>query len=233
MASYEKRNAPVVLCVVALHRIARPSLGGVDGGAPQPGMCTRAAPWLRPPAAQRMTRRGSPDPPIRDTSVCHERRSTIYTMDEPAAARHASSPFAAPIMAMGDAAIVRLSGTPWCAALINDPAWTPTRTESRVPKPTSEDSFFAETLGTQRTIRACLTLRPAHEEVGGDWAYRHIRVLMELGDGLNGHPRICHGGFVATMLDEVLGALIVLDIEARRRRGEAAQNMSCFTACEL
>lgn len=134
---------------------------------------------------------------------------------------------------MGDTAIARLSGTPWCAALINDPAWTPTRTASRVPKPTSEDSFFAETLGTPRTIRSCLTLRPK-EKAEGDMAFREVRTIMELGDGLNGHPRICHGGFVATMLDEVLGVLITLNIEERmKKRVDPHEGMSCFTACKF
>lgn len=133
---------------------------------------------------------------------------------------------------MADAAIARLSSTPWCDALISAPQWTPTRTASRVPKPTTEDSFFAETLGTSRTIRACLTLRPIEEDEG-DMAYKEVRTIMELGDGLNGHPRVAHGGFAATMLDEVCGVLITLNIEARVKRTMGPhEGMNCFTACE-
>ena len=132
-------------------------------------------------------------------------------------------------------AIAHLSQVPWCAALIQDPAWTPTRTDSRVPKPTSEDSFFAETLGTNRTIRYCLTLRPTQPEKEGP-EFREVKTIMDLGDGLNGHPRICHGGFVATMLDEICGVLITLNLEKKiaklREAGGPHSGMNCFTACE-
>jgi hypothetical protein len=145
---------------------------------------------------------------------------------------------------MGESAITRFSRTPWCHALISSPHWTPTSTDSRLPKASSEDSFFAETLATDRTIRACLTLRPTAEYKGDDgepdkWiVYDEVRTILELGDGLNGHPKIAHGGFVATMLDEVMGVLITRNIQARverkKRRGEStAEVMSCFTACEL
>jgi thioesterase superfamily protein 4 len=59
--------------------------------------------------------------------------------------------------------------------------------------------------------------------------------MMDLGDGLNGHPKICHGGFVATMLDEVIGVLITLNLVPKMERlkieGSRSQ-LNCFTACE-
>lgn len=59
---------------------------------------------------------------------------------------------------------------------------------------------------------------------------------MDLGDGLNGYPQIAHGGFVATLLDEVCGVLIVLNVEAQgQRQKELGQSetpsMTYFTAC--
>lgn len=143
------------------------------------------------------------------------------------------------------AAIARLSSTPWCAALLSDPAWEPAQTWSRVAKPHRDggaDSFFAETLATNRTIVNCLTLRPKDLNDGwiegkeGEPAYREVRTIMELGDGLNGHPKICHGGFVATMLDEVTGVLIQFNLERKVRRlkreGKRSAGLSCFTACK-
>jgi acyl-coenzyme A thioesterase THEM4 len=132
-------------------------------------------------------------------------------------------------------AIEHFSKTPWVRALIEDPAWTPTRTASRVPKATSEDSFFAETLGTNRTIRHCLTLRPAVSEADGP-EFRHVLTIIDLGDGLNGHPKICHGGFVATMLDEVCGVLLMLNLERKDKEmkekfGPLAK-ATTFTACQ-
>jgi thioesterase superfamily protein 4 len=59
--------------------------------------------------------------------------------------------------------------------------------------------------------------------------------MMDLGDGLNGHPKICHGGFVATMLDEVIGVLITLNLVPKMERLKlegARSQLNCFTACE-
>jgi thioesterase superfamily protein 4 len=138
---------------------------------------------------------------------------------------------------MADAISDRLASIPWVSALLNDPKWTRTRTTSRVPKSSGEDSFFAETLATDRTIRACLTLRPT-EMAEGDLPYREIITIVDLGDGLNGYPQICHGGMIATLLDEVCGVLIVelnkersLHLAKESVPGEAILNASYMTAC--
>ncbi|KAF2871998.1 HotDog domain-containing protein [Massariosphaeria phaeospora] len=136
-----------------------------------------------------------------------------------------------------EAAIAHLSHTPWCAALLANPAWTPTPTASRTPKPTTEDSFFAVTLNTPRTIRACLTLRPT-TPAPADPAFPHVMTLLDLGSALNGHAGIAHGGLVATLLDETCGVLITLNLEykvARMRMREAGDlgaqaGMNGFTA---
>lgn len=125
---------------------------------------------------------------------------------------------------------------PWAVALLKDRDWTHAKTASRVPKASGEDSFFAETLATDRTIRALHTLKPV-KELDEDLAYREIKEIVVLGDGLNGYPQICHGGFVATMLDEVCGVLIVLNMEKRmerlRKTGPAQPHtdMAYMTAC--
>jgi|TARA_R110002003_G_scaffold44_16_gene3407 hypothetical protein len=138
---------------------------------------------------------------------------------------------------MGDATVDQIASVRWAADLIKDPKWTRTRTASRLPKESGEDSFFAETLATDRTIRACLTLRPT-EEIDDELAYQEIVTIVQVGDGLNGYPQICHGGFVATMLDEVCGVLIVLNTEKSAERmkesGRAGiPTMNYMTACEL
>jgi hypothetical protein len=124
---------------------------------------------------------------------------------------------------------------PWCANLINDPAWTPCNTSSRQAKGSTEDSFFAETLKSDRTIHKLLSMhRKAVAE--GSPAIQEVRTLMDLGNGVNGHPDICHGGFVATMLDEVIGVLLTLNlaIEQGQKHGESVNEpMRSFTACEF
>ncbi|KAF3007408.1 hypothetical protein E8E13_002521 [Curvularia kusanoi] len=130
-----------------------------------------------------------------------------------------------------DANISKLSSVPWAAALISDERWTPALSYNRVSKPTGEDSFFAETLDTGRTIRSMLTLKPTKEE-DGDLVYKELLVILDLGDGLNGYPKVLHGGFAATLLDETCGALIQLNVFEKVRRLGSKHAMNYLTACE-
>jgi thioesterase superfamily protein 4 len=136
---------------------------------------------------------------------------------------------------MDDAIITGLSSIPWAAALINDREWTAMTTTSRSPKPTGEDSFFAETLSTDRTIRSLLTFRPTQEEED-DLAYKEIKTIVDLGTGLNGYPQIVHGGFAATLLDEACGILVMLimdkKVQRQRELGQLVARPNYFTACE-
>ncbi|KAH7400750.1 HotDog domain-containing protein [Phaeosphaeria sp. MPI-PUGE-AT-0046c] len=122
---------------------------------------------------------------------------------------------------MEDASLDRIKAIPWVASLIQDPKWTPARTGSRLPKPSGEDSFFAETLATDRTIRACLTLR-ASATAEDDLPCKEIVTIVDLGDGLSGFPKVCHGGMLATLLDEVCGVLIVINTEINLERAKAS-----------
>lgn len=138
---------------------------------------------------------------------------------------------------MGNATFDRVMAIPWVADLVNDPKWTPARTGSRLPKPSSEDSFFAETLATDRTVRACLTLR-ATELADDDLPCKEILTIVEIGDGLNGYPNLVHGGMLATLLDEVCGVVIVINAEINLERAklsghsDKAIGASYMTACE-
>ncbi|KAJ4994150.1 thioesterase superfamily protein [Stagonosporopsis vannaccii] len=131
---------------------------------------------------------------------------------------------------MIEADILKLSSIPWAAKLINDGRWTPTLSSNRFPKPTGEDSFFAETLDTGRTIRTMLTLRPT-EKQDGDMVYKELLVILDLGDGLNGYPHVLHGGFAATLLDEGCGGLIQLNVFEKVKRLGSQHAMNYLTAC--
>ena len=131
---------------------------------------------------------------------------------------------------MTEADITKLSSIPWAATLINDKRWTTTPSSNRFPKSTGEDSFFAETLDTDRTIRTMLTLRPTREE-DGDLAYRELLVIIDLGDGLNGYPQVLHGGFAATLLDEACGGLIQLNVFKKIKRLGSQYAINYLTAC--
>ncbi|EAT84575.1 hypothetical protein HBI56_179300 [Parastagonospora nodorum] len=108
---------------------------------------------------------------------------------------------------MTDPSIARLNAIPWVASLIHDPKWTRVQTISRVLQSSGEDSFYSETLATDRTMRSCLTLLPA-VEADAKIAFREVLWIVELGDGLNGYPGTLHGGMAATLLDEVCGILL-------------------------
>ena len=97
---------------------------------------------------------------------------------------------------------------PWCAKLINDPETVIVPVSSRTHKENREDALFAETLNSDSTIRACLTFyqRPS----SGLSSINEIYTLLSIGYGLNGHANVCHGGMVATLMDEVIGELIVV-----------------------
>ena len=94
---------------------------------------------------------------------------------------------------------------PWAASLLNRPNIIIRVPGSRKYKASTEDSLFAEILKTPRTIRSCISFYlkppPSQEKI------EEISTLMTVGDGMNGHPRIMHGGIVASIIDEAMGIL--------------------------
>jgi hypothetical protein len=90
---------------------------------------------------------------------------------------------------------------PWCASLINDPKYVTIPTNSRVSKESTEDALFGDILKSDKTISACLSLykKPATSTA----SIEEVTTLLSLETGLNGYPKICHGGIVATILDEL------------------------------
>ncbi|CAK3935643.1 Hypothetical predicted protein [Lecanosticta acicola] len=122
---------------------------------------------------------------------------------------------------------------PWVARQIQQPGISCVVPNCRLAKLSGEDSLMAELLRTERTIRHCVSFYPTTatdtEEV------TEVHTVMILGDGMNGHPQIMHGGIVATICDEAMGILMSINGERRRRhlklkQDEAAQLMSSFTA---
>ncbi|KAF2813849.1 uncharacterized protein BDZ99DRAFT_459602 [Mytilinidion resinicola] len=130
---------------------------------------------------------------------------------------------------MTSASELRFSRIPWAADLIRDPDWVVCATSSRTPKTSTEDSFFAVTLNTDRTITNLLSLHLKPDE-NADPPIQAVRTIMDLGTGVNGHPDVCHGGFVATMMDEVMGVLLTINLERASiwKRGEPT--IGLFTA---
>lgn len=125
------------------------------------------------------------------------------------------------IMVFGTEHAEYFKSIPWCAALINDPKYVASPTVTRKPKTTGEDSFFAKTLKTEDTIIRLLTINSVADP-SLDPPIQEVFVFFEVGSGVNGYPDTCHGGFVATMLDEVMG--IVLNVNQDYENSKTGRN---------
>jgi acyl-coenzyme A thioesterase THEM4 len=118
---------------------------------------------------------------------------------------------------------------PWCRTIIENPTYHTSPTNSRVPKGSTEDSYFAETLQTDRTIRKCLTLNTAPDDTL-DPPINEVVTFFELGNGVNGFPNISHGGFVATLLDEEMGILLSVNQDYLHKEKGEGVDMTSMTA---
>lgn len=135
-----------------------------------------------------------------------------------------------------------LTTIPWCATLLNDPNWSIIPTTSRIQKPDHEDEFFSRTLATTETISAFVTqIRRRAQRVerqssvtapgSSGWQPTIIeaRALFALSTGVNGYPNIAHGGFVASLLDEIMGILITTNKDEYEETGTDEQNPQRLT----
>lgn len=96
----------------------------------------------------------------------------------------------------------------WCAKILDNPSLTPVYTLTREPKESTEDSLIAETFGTKDTIHTWETFYKHHKSsddksapIGG------TITILGIGSGLNGHPKMLHGGTVAAIMDEAITSL--------------------------
>jgi thioesterase superfamily protein 4 len=94
------------------------------------------------------------------------------------------------------------SSAPWAALLFKDPSLQAFSNESRIPKPSTAETFTSKTLATDDTISAWQSFYKAPRAEG---KFCEVVSLLSLGSGVNGHIDTCHGGFVSAILDEVIG----------------------------
>ncbi|PSR80324.1 HotDog domain-containing protein [Coniella lustricola] len=92
---------------------------------------------------------------------------------------------------------------PWCAKHLEAPNLVVTPGFSRDPR--AQEPLFCETLRTKDTIAAfvCFYPRPESEL---DFL-PELKAFVTLGNLVGGYPGVCHGGLVATLLDETLSFL--------------------------
>lgn len=96
---------------------------------------------------------------------------------------------------------------PACEPILNDPNFEVEPTHSRrYFDKTGENSFLARTLKTSDTIEAWCSL---YNRITADRPMKDEGLtLLSLQSGLDGYPQVCHGGLVATVLDEVCSILV-------------------------
>ena len=129
-------------------------------------------------------------------------------------------------MAASDAAY--FEAIPWCSSLLSNPQYNVTSTSSREPKSSTEDALFAETFNTPSTISACLSLYKT--PTTSEERIAEVRTLLALDSGLNGYPNVCHGGVTATILDEVIGLLLLLNKDRDEAAAKATGKLAEFPA---
>ncbi|KAI1749096.1 thioesterase superfamily protein [Xylaria castorea] len=110
--------------------------------------------------------------------------------------------------------LAHFAAIPWCARHLQGSHVITETSPSRTVKSTSEDSLFAETLNSERGIMRML--RVYEEPLSPTERVDEVKAFLTLGSGLNGHPNICHGGLVTTILDEVIGMLVPINQDRKR-----------------
>ncbi len=124
------------------------------------------------------------------------------------------------------------SQLPWALRWIEDAAYKPVSSTSRVPKDDGEDDLFAKTLCTSSTIPRwlllahCQLLSTADRECGPGVPSRpDLLLLLDLAQGVNGFRDTVHGGILSALLDDTLGFCVEM-----HRHHQGAARPPLYTA---
>jgi len=97
------------------------------------------------------------------------------------------------------------SRIPWCRAIIDDPGFK--ATTARIQKYPRHNPFWFEVVRKDLAVRAhCLLYRTPHDTIAE--SEMETRELIDFGFEVIGQRGICHGGFLATIVDEAAGAFL-------------------------
>ncbi|KAB5580047.1 HotDog domain-containing protein [Coniochaeta sp. 2T2.1] len=123
------------------------------------------------------------------------------------------SPRSSNLPAPEERTLTALRQIPWCAELLDDKHLTAYISPSRRVKPDGADILFNLTLNTPATISEYVALYQQPENQ--DNPIMELKAIISLGTEVTGFPNVCHGGIVATLLDEVMGELINVNLKHR------------------
>ena len=121
---------------------------------------------------------------------------------------------------------------PWCADLLADAEFMTVPSRFGKPNRHGAGELFTKTFATDSTIRALIyQIRRSGQKRGPIETngqplpiVPEIRAFLDTRSGISGWPGIAHGGFVAAMIDEVLGFLINSNREATESAGITPEN---------
>jgi acyl-coenzyme A thioesterase PaaI-like protein len=125
----------------------------------------------------------------------------------------------------GSRELAHFLAIPWAAEHLQGPNIRSVIPYTRRVKPGEElEPLISRVLNTSETISHFLLFyelppNPADQ-------LDELKGLLTLESGLDGFPGACHGGIVATILDEMLGLLIPINV----RRGAFAKDARAMTA---
>lgn len=96
------------------------------------------------------------------------------------------------------------AGIPWCEAIIEDPDFK--ATTPRIQKYDRHNPFWYELVRNDKSVPAhCLLYRTGNSIPE---SMMEARELIDYGSEVTGQRGICHGGFLATIVDEAAGAFL-------------------------
>ncbi|KAF2815950.1 Thioesterase/thiol ester dehydrase-isomerase [Mytilinidion resinicola] len=103
---------------------------------------------------------------------------------------------------------------PWVQTLLSDSTIIQSPLSNRAPGPAEgvSNSLFAATLHTKRAVRAYLSCSrpdPNASSSNTETPVQENYIIVSVGDGLDGASGRLHGGFLAALLDQVMGACAV------------------------
>lgn len=100
----------------------------------------------------------------------------------------------------------------WCSRHLDNHNLVLEKLSSRTAKARFEDAFFGELLNNAETIPALVVayIKPDYSGL-----VKEVKGFVALGNKVNGWPGVCHGGVVATVLDEVPTMLTRLNTPGR------------------
>lgn len=126
---------------------------------------------------------------------------------------------------------------PWCAAQLSDPEYIVVPSRFAKPEKSTKGSFFTHTLAQDTAITACVyqmrrsrhndpAVTSTQSEAGPRPMVSEVRAFFSTGSGVNGFPGVAHGGFVAAIVDEVMGFLINSNRTATESAASPPENVS-------